>query len=306
MLVVAGETIVDMIARADQPMSFDAHLGGGPYNVAKAAAKMGQETGYISPLSKDSFGDAFVAEMERLGVQALAPRSEKSSGLAIVQTDESGHPSYVFHRELAADRDVTLDGVKGNFPKSANVFYVGGLALADGDDAEIWAEFVAHPDCPVFSDPNIRPSFISDRESYLARLEKVYAACDILKLSDEDIEWLSPDEAPDDYIKSVISKHDITIGFLTHGSKGAEVYFGGETAFIPAPKITVKDTVGAGDCFSAASIASIFRQGGVEAQSLETLRETLRYAVAAAAINCERAGANAPTDAEIQEFLKTL
>lgn len=306
MLVVAGETIVDMIARKDAPMTLDAFLGGGPYNVAKAAVKMGQATGYLSPLSEDKFGDAFISEMQSLGLDALAPRSSKASGLAIVQTDETGHPSYTFHRENAADRDITEAAIKANFPQDASTFYVGGLALADGEDADTWAKFCAVPNCPVFVDPNIRPSFITDRARFMTRLDQVYDASDIIKLSDEDIDWLAPSRDPRNYMREVMSMHNIRIGFLTHGAKGAEVYFDGEVAMVAAPSIKVQDTVGAGDCFSAASIACINRTGGLDAQSLDALKSTLQYSVAAAAINCTRAGANAPTDAEVRAFLDTI
>ncbi|QEG22664.1 carbohydrate kinase family protein [Mariniblastus fucicola] len=307
MLVVAGETIVDLIEVSDRKGQFQAFTGGGPYNVAKGAAKMEVKTGYLSPVSTDSFGDDFVAEMEELNVIALSPRSNAPSGLAIVKKDATGHPSYSFYRERTADRDIDLQRVKAAMPSAAKAFYIGGLAIAHGQDADIWAEFLNDVACPVFVDPNIRPTFIKDRESFLQRLAKIYDASRIVKLSDEDIEWIAPEVHPHDYLVEVMDKHDVALGLLTMGAKGAHaITKSGGDVFVAAPVVETVDTVGAGDCFSAASLASLLCKNSIDSiPTNEVLAEVLNYAVTAAAINCMRSGANAPTHAEITHALST-
>ncbi len=303
MLVIAGETIVDMIEF--KPNCFEAFTGGGPYNVAKASAKMGVSTGYISPISTDSFGDKFDTEMKALGIKAVSPRSKQPSGLAVVEKDATGHPSYSFYRESAADRDIDIETLKASFPNDASAFYIGGLGLADGHDAATWASLVSEISCPIFIDPNIRPTFIKDRESYLARLDQVYTKSYIVKLSDEDIAWIAPDSDPHTYMLDIMQKFGVKIGLLTAGSQGATAITSEGERFVKAPKVNVIDTVGAGDCFSAASLSFLIDAGVIgELPSLDQLEEMLEYATIAAAINCTRAGANAPTDAEIKAFKK--
>lgn len=303
MITIAGETIVDLIeSRGGQ---FSAFTGGGPYNVARAAAKMGSEVGYISPISTDAFGAMFAAEMESLGIVPLSKKSEKNSGLAIIKKDTAGVPSYIFYREDAADRDITLDGVRAAMP-SSKVFYVGGLALVSGADAEVWAEFVGELACPVFVDPNVRPSFIDNREQYLQRLARVYDAVSIVKLSDEDCAWLAPDSPPEIYLKKIMESHDIALGLLTRGAEGAEAFLKGNDKPVctaPAIKITVRDTVGAGDCFSAGILSSIVGYENLETFIAEGLQAALNYSVAAAALVCSRDGAAAPSHDEITDFM---
>ena len=304
MLIVGGETIVDLIEIPDLRGQFRAFTGGGPYNVAKAAAMMEVETGYLSPVSTDSFGDEFFAEMQELNVAGLSPRSNAPTGLAIVRQDETGHPSYSFYRDHAADRDIKLSRLVESMPPDASAFYVGGLAIADGRDAEVWANFVSNIACPVFVDPNIRPTFIKNRDEFLRRLTRIYDASQIVKLSDEDIQWLAPNLDPRDYLVEIMDKHNIAVGLLTTGAKGALAITKDGDVFVAAPKVEIVDTVGAGDCFSAASLASLLRAGVVNSiPTAEFLTEMLNYAVTAAAINCMRAGANAPTHAEIVQAL---
>lgn len=300
MFVVAGETIIDMIE--ESPNVFTAYTGGGPYNVAKGAARMGTETGYISPISTDSFGARYLTEMQDEGIAALSPRSDWQSGIAIVQKDAAGVPSYSFFRERAADRDIGFDKIRAVLPANARAFYIGGLALADGNDAQIWVDILAEIAVPVVVDPNVRPSFIRDREAYLTRLSAVYDAANIVKLSDEDIEWLDPNIDPRDYIQAMMSQHRISVGFLTLGAEGALVYSQEGHVFYRAPKIEVVDTVGAGDTFSAAVVSSLLRDNAIIAPSIAQLESALGYGVNAAAINCLRAGANPPTHDEIIAF----
>lgn len=300
MLVVAGETIVDFIEQS--PKQFTPFLGGGPYNVARAAAKLGAETGYFCPISNDDFGQDYEKEMKILGIKMLLPRSSAPSGLAIVKKNAEGVPSYSFYREHSADRDITKELIENNMP-DAECFYIGGLALTDGEDAEIWTDFMKNVTSQVFVDPNIRPSFIKNRDIYLERLTKIYSFTDILKLSDEDIEWIEPNKDPETYLREVMERYKIPFAFLTLGSKGAKLLTSTFDVFIHVPKIIVEDTVGAGDCFSAA-ILSQWIKAGVNTQLTEKIaHDILSYAVMAAAINCERAGANPPTHQEILDRL---
>ena len=133
-------------------------------------------------------------------MKLLATRRDEPTSLAVVSLKD-GVPSYQFYRENTAERIVTLEGLTSITPEAVQAFYVGSLALTGGEDAEAWANYYCAMQAQgVFTalDPNIRPAFIQDRAAYISRLNRVFMQTDLLKLSDEDLEWLFPGENLDD------------------------------------------------------------------------------------------------------------
>ncbi|MGY0399385.1 MAG: PfkB family carbohydrate kinase [Ostreibacterium sp.] len=298
MLVVAGENIIDLINIKDN--AFQAFTGGAAFNVARVAAKLGASTGYLSPLSTDNFGQLFAAEIAQYGIIELYPRSSNPSGLAVVHyVDEQ--PTYTFYRDQAADRIINSITLNTVMPV-ADIFYIGGLALTGEQEAPIWSSFIQQVNCPIFIDPNIRPSFIYHRKSYLNRLASVYQVAWCIKLSAEDIMWLSPKELPEDYLRRIMKTYDIKLGLITFGSAGALAIYDNCCFSVPAPVVTVMDTVGAGDCFSATILATLLESGDLNHISDEALKRALEKAIIASAITCQHKGAYVPTGCEIAYF----
>ena len=196
MFVVGGENLIDFIQEnsVDGLPRYHALAGGSPYNVAKALALQEVDTGYLTPVSSDSLGDLLVRGLPDQNLTLLAARSALPTSLAVVSF-KAGQPEYRFYRENTAERDVNFESLNASMPKTISGFYIGSLAITDGADADAWesAWITAHR-AGIFTtiDPNIRPAFIKDRDGYLARLNRMLAKADLIKLSDEDIGWISP------------------------------------------------------------------------------------------------------------------
>ncbi|MEO0915067.1 MAG: PfkB family carbohydrate kinase, partial [Pseudomonadota bacterium] len=191
MILIGGENLIDFIQEpgGDGHPLYRAIPGGSPYNTAKAAARQEVATGYLSPFSTDTLGALLEGELRAEGVAVLAPSSDRPTSLAVVSLSD-GHARYQFYREGTAERDISAGSLAGAVPEGAVAFQIGSLALAHGEDADIWASFfleAAGQGLFTSLDPNIRPAFIRDREAYLARLERLYSAASLIKLSDEDL-----------------------------------------------------------------------------------------------------------------------
>lgn len=308
MIAVGGENLIDFVQGASEGLpTYTANPGGSPYNCAIALARQGVETGYMTPISTDALGGLLASRLEADGVVLLADRSDKPTSLAVVSLEE-GIPSYAFHRADTAERQVDLVMLQEITPDGLNAFHVGGLAVADGTDANDWqAYFSACASRGICTslDPNVRASLIHDRKGYMVRIERLLADARVLKLSDEDLFWMYPEADLESAIAVLRSKTDAGLVVVTLGPEGA-IGFAGEqrVQIVAAPVDPLIDTVGAGDTFMATLLAQLERDGllgaeDLKAMSAETLERVLKTASRAAAINCTRSGCNPPTLAEL-------
>ncbi|MEM9229513.1 MAG: PfkB family carbohydrate kinase [Pseudomonadota bacterium] len=310
MILVGGENLIDFIQEPPDGghPAYRSVPGGAPFNVAKAIARQGQRVGYLTPFSTDPLGQQLAADLEaEAGMTALHPVSDCPTSLAVVSLNQ-GQAQYQFYRERTAERDVTIASLRAAAPADARAFFVGSLALTDGEDAEAWAQlFVALHDGGIFTsiDPNIRAAFIHDRPAYESRLERLLAATDLLKLSDEDIAWLAPGEDPRDAARQFAARTQAGLTVLTLGSDGAFGISGaGEIAVPVHPVPNLKDTVGAGDTFMGTLVTQAVESGRMTAGALRAMeatevRKMLERAARAAALNCGRVGCDPPTRAEL-------
>lgn len=308
MIAVGGENLIDFVQTAGAGLpSYTANPGGSPYNCAIALARQGVEAGYMTPVSTDALGGLLAGRLEADGVTLLADRSEKPTSLAVVSL-EDGIPTYAFHRSGTAERQVDLEMLKRITPEAMDVFHVGGLAVADGADADAWQAYfsacAARGVCTSL-DPNVRASLIADRARYMARMERLLASARVLKLSDEDLLWMYPEADLEAAIGVLRGKTGAALVVVTLGPEGALGFAGGHRVAIPAaPVEPLIDTVGAGDTFMATLLAQIAREGMLGAEALvaipaDGLERLLRTASKAAAINCTRSGCNPPFLSEL-------
>ncbi len=307
MILVGGENLIDFVQEADTDglPRYVANPGGSPYNVAMALGRQDAPVGYLTPISTDSLGDLLANGLEQAGVKLLAKRSSKPTSLAVVSLD-NGVPSYGFYRENTAERQVFETTLSA--PDETQALHLGSLAVANGTDANVWEAFFhscAANETFVAFDPNVRAAFIDDRAGYLARVERMAAASDLLKLSDEDLEWLYPDVPQMDAFERLHAMHP---GALTVLTKGADGSYGavGDMRVSSPPGIAdpYVDTVGAGDTFSGTLMAELHRRSALSREALaqlseDDLRSLLQVASKAAAINCSRSGCQPPTLAEL-------
>ena len=306
MLLVGGENLIDLVQAGDRDgcISYQAVVGGSPLNVAVAAGRQRVATHYLTPVSTDRFGELIAATLSESGVTLACPRSEAPSSLAVVNTG-SGAPSYSFYRTGTADRQVTLAGLQACTPAGASIFHTGSLALAEGEDAAVWEEFACRckgDGIKVSIDPNVRPAAASDVPGYRQRLERMLGLADIVKLSDEDLDWLLAGRrlppAPLPFAAGA------AVVIVTRGSRGASVLHDGVWHEVPAaPVAALKDTVGAGDTFMGSVLAWICGQrqeGRLHDLELPEKLAMAGHACRAAAIACGRTGCNPPFAGELE------
>ena len=295
---VAGEVLIDLIPEGTDRKPI---VGGGPANTAKALSKLGIETQFIDGISTDEYGQMAKDELITSGVKLdYVKYSDKPTSLAIVLLSESGSASYEFVIENTATFDFTPDWLPNPQTKQPVLLHIGTLATAIEPGASNlfeWAQSVAKV-APVVFDPNIRPAVKSDRNEYVKQVERWVSISSAVKVSDEDIKWLYPSLEIDQVVNNWLAKGPSLI-VVTNGDKGLAGYRLGEKVIVDAIKVTVADTVGAGDTVGAILVEAIVKDG-LSSLSGVRLEIMLKRAAKAAAITVSRSGANPPTLKEIE------
>ena len=314
MILVGGENLVDLIqAQGDSGsgLSFDAAAGGSPYNCAMAMGRQGVNVSYATPISTDALGDILANTLVDSGVTLAGPRVKYPTSLAVVMLND-GQPSYQFYRDNTAERRIDPAALDALMSADLEAFHVGSLGIIEGADADLWADFFcqANKHGGIRSlDPNVRAMLIHDRDAYLARLWRMLANTDLLKLSDEDLEWIYPGKSLDDAFAELLENTSATLTVLTMGAEGCRaVSKSGEMALPASPVNNLQDTVGAGDTFMATLLSGLRSRDLLSVEKLQSiadsdLEEILKAALTAAAINCERKGCNPPTSQELNAAL---
>jgi fructokinase len=315
MVCVIGEALIDLVLAAPAVDAsgtdgYLAHPGGSPYNVAIGLARLGQRSRLLARLSSDAFGRQLRAHAEANQVDlSLAVSAGEPSTLAVVSLDAQRNATYDFYRTGTADWQWTateLDRV----PQDAGWVHTGSLASwTEPGAGAIEARLVQlAPSCLISFDPNIRAELLADRDSAVARIERLVGLSDVVKASAEDLAWLYPRVA----VPEVMARwrdNGPTIVVVTDGGRGAYLLAaGGEPGTVPAVPVPIVDTVGAGDAFMAGLINALARDdvlGRVSGTSRPAVpnpaavRAAVTEASLVAALTCARAGANPPTAVEL-------
>ena len=289
---IVGEALIDLVPDADGKRR--AIVGGGPANTAKALAKLGINSNFIGGISSDSYGRQIEEELLRNGVDiSLSLQSELPTATAKVTLNESGSATYEFSLEETATFDFRSSWLPQGTPAALHLGTLGTLIEPGASDLYTWAESIK---VPKIYDPNIRPSVMGDREKYCAIFEKWVALAEVVKMSEEDWQWLyGTNRHPRELLN-----YGPAMVILTRGEDGLSGMYKSETIDVPSKKVAVVDTVGAGDTVGAILLEAI-SQVGVSGL-IENLEKVLERAAKAAAITCSRAGAQPPTKVEIEEF----
>jgi fructokinase len=289
---IVGEALIDLVPDADGKRR--AIVGGGPANTAKALAKLGINSKFIGGISSDSYGRQIEEELLRNGVDiSLSLQSELPTATAKVTLNESGSATYEFSLEETATFDFRSSWLPQGTPAALHLGTLGTLIEPGASDLYTWAESIK---VPKIYDPNIRPSVMGDREKYCAIFEKWVALAEVVKMSEEDWQWLyGTNRHPRELLN-----YGPAMVILTRGEDGLSGMYKSETIDVPSKKVAVVDTVGAGDTVGAILLEAI-SQVGVSGL-IENFEKVLERAAKAAAITCSRAGAQPPTKFEIEEF----
>lgn len=307
MLLCCGEALIDMLPRetTQGEHAFAPYSGGAVFNTAIAAGRLGLPTGMFTGLSTDLFGQRLAQALDDNGVScALSARSDSPTTLAFV-TLTNGQASYAFYDENTAGQMLSEDDLPATLAGVEALFF-GGISLVVEPCARAYEALClrAAPDHLVMIDPNIRTGFIRDEAVYRARLDKMLAISDVVKLSDEDLAWLEGHDDLEKGAASVLAK-GAKLALITQGADGVTAYWDGGSLFQSSERVEVIDTVGAGDTFNAGFLAGLSDAGLLSKNAVaaglpeDALRAALALGSKAAAVTVSRAGANPPRRDEL-------
>ncbi|MGW3951725.1 carbohydrate kinase family protein [Streptomyces sp. NPDC004752] len=303
MIVVAGEALIDLVPQGAGALAeLKPTLGGGPYNTAVALGRLGSPTAFCSRTSYDAFGEALLDGLRGAGVDISGvQRGAEPTPLAVATIDGSGSAAYSFYVEGTADR---LFAAPATLPAGACALSFGTCSLVLEPGASAYEELMRTASGQgLFTalDPNIRTVLIADPDAYRARFRNWLPSVTLLKLSEEDAEWLGG--SPREWLAAGPSAV-----VVTRGGDGLTAFVrDGAEYSVPGEKVDVVDTIGAGDTVNAALLHGLSAQDSLSADALAGLgadgwTRLLRFAARAAAITCSRAGAEPPYAAELGEL----
>jgi fructokinase len=300
-VVVAGEALIDLVTRADGTL--EPLVGGGPLNAARALGRLEQPTAFIGGVSRDRLGKLIVEALRADGVNFNERLLvDQPTSLAVAELDAAGSASYRFYFSGTSAEGLAREAALSALPREVAALHVGGLGLVLEPTATAVEALVGQVAgrSLVMLDPNVRPSLITDRQAYAARLARIVSKADVVKVSDDDLRLLSPGRPPQQTARTLLTQGP-TLVLLTLGSKGAMAIGTFGAYAVTAPKVAVEDTIGAGDTFSGAWLAR-WLQLDRPLTDREAVLDATRFACQAAAFSCTRKGASPPTLAEMEQM----
>ena len=307
MLIACGDALIDFVPtrNADGREALMPAVGGSCLNVAIGMARLGAPTGFVGGISTDLFGRMIADHAAASDVElGLAVRSDHQTTLAFVRI-AAGESSYAFYDEGTATRNWAYR--RGSIPfAEVEALHVGSTTLVDDQGAAETKALIAdaRASSTICFDPNCRPNLVKDKPAYLARMTEFAEGTDLVKMSDVDFAYLFGAE-PYEQRASALLGQGTSLVVITRGSDGAIAWHAkaGQVE-VPAPKVAVADTIGAGDSFQAALMFALHKQGRLARQQLKDigadgLRRSLTFAVNCAGLTCTRPGADPPWSHEV-------
>ncbi|GAA2141335.1 carbohydrate kinase [Kitasatospora kazusensis] len=307
-ITVLGESVADAFVEpphaAADGLTLRVQAGGGPANTAVALARLGTPTRFLGRFSDDVFGRLFRERLASAGVDLThSVRAAEPSTLAVAELSPHGEAAYSFHAEAAADWQWDPAELAGVPLTDTDCVHTGSLALVREPGAAAVEEFLARAvdRATVSIDPNVRPLLVAPAR-YRDRLARWCALADVLRLSADDLAVLlpgtSPEQACDQWHRA-----GVRLVVVTLGADGALASLDGVRITVPALRVEVADTVGAGDAFTAGLLHHLGAAGllGGRLDSLTTaaVEAACGYAARVAALTCAVPGADPPRAGEL-------
>lgn len=306
MILCCGEALIDMLPRETtaSEAAFAPYVGGAVFNTAVALGRLDIPVSFFTGLSTDFFGDMLSAALTASNVRLdLIKFSPLPTTLALVRLVD-GHASYLFYDENTAGR-MLYEADQPAVGDDVEAMHFSCMSLVPEPCGSTYEALMRreHGKRVMMFDPNIRKDFIADKPKHLARMKRMVALADIVKLSDEDLDWFGETGALHE-----IAARWLDLGpslmVVTQGAKGLVAFSKQHTVSVPAPPVKVVDTVGAGDTINAGILASLRDQGllskpAIAGLSEHQIRMVLTFSAKAAAITVSRAGANPPWRREL-------
>ena len=316
-VVALGELLVDFTQNgvsAQGNLLFEANPGGAPANVLAMLRKLGKRCAFIGKVGKDSFGDMLAKTVEEAGIDIRGLRRDADipTTLAVVHTFPGGDRDFSFYRKPGADILLRADELDETLLKDCRIFHFGTLSLTDEPckSATVKAYELAKEAGAIISfDPNLRPPLWKSEGDAKAAIEWGLQRCDILKISDNEIEFMTGETDFDKGAANLKARFpQIRLLNVTAGGDGSFSYYGGKRVFVPACKLGgVIETTGAGDTFCA-SVLNFVLENGLDGLDEKDMTAMLRFANTAAYIVTTKKGAirSMPQREHVEELLKRI
>lgn len=302
MILCCGEALIDLIPTEldNGETAFVPHTGGAVFNTSIALGRLGVETALLSGVSTEPFGQSIARELEANNVSSnFLVRSDNPTTIALLQV-QNGSASYSFYDDSSAGRNVTDAQIPALSGEIDTVFF-GGISLVNNPAADTYAGVLKQLAAGRISmiDPNIRPAFIDDESAYRERLNRMLGFCDIVKVSDEDLQWIAGPGISEAEQVQCVRDLGPRIVMVTKGEQGAVAFFRDDRVVVTSTPTIVEDTVGAGDTFNAGFLSGLRQMGVKSKPQLETLTLDQLYSAVdlgtkVASITVSRKGAQPP------------
>ncbi len=301
MIVVCGEALIDVIHDPDG--TTHSTPGGGPFNTARALARLGVPVAYVGRLSKDPSGrlltDLLAADGVDLRLASFGPEPTTS---AVATVREGGVNEYEFDATGTSAPNLTLEMLPVQLGHDVDAIHIGTLGLVFEPVATTLIGLLRreHEGRLVMVDPNVRTGLIDD-SVYRERLHAVIAESTVVKTSEADLHFLLPG-TEDEPAALAMQRAGATLAVVTLGVRGALAAHRDLRVFVPAPHVEVVDTIGAGDAFGAGLLAWLHDHRKISPDlslNKDELEAALAYACRVAAITCTRRGADPPWKREL-------
>ncbi|MUO79971.1 carbohydrate kinase [Agrobacterium vitis] len=306
MILCCGEALIDMLPRETTlgEKGFSPYAGGAVFNTGIALGRLGVASGFFTGLSDDMMGDILRDTLRASHVDfSYCATLSRPTTIAFVKLVD-GHATYAFYDENTAGRMITEADLPA-LGEDCEALHFGAISLIPEPCGSTYEALLnrEHETRVISLDPNIRPGFIKDKAAHMARIRRMAALSDIVKFSDEDLAWFGL-EGDEDTLARHWLHHGAKLVVVTRGADGAVGYTADHKVEVPSEKVTVVDTVGAGDTFDAGVLASLKMQNLLTKQQVakltqEQIAKALALGSKAAAVTVSRAGANPPFAHEI-------
>lgn len=297
-VVALGEMLIDFAVTGESEQGnqvFEACPGGAPCNVLSMLNRLGKRTAFIGKVGNDSFGKLLKTTIEEIGIEARGLLMDEETGttLAFVHTLPDGDRDFSFYRNPGADMMLRKEEVNYDLIRQAKIFHFGTLSMTDEPVRSATKEALKvakEAGCLISFDPNLRPPLWRSLDTAKEMMEYGLGYCDILKISDNEIQFVSGKEDYDEGIQYLIEKYHIPLIFLTLGKDGSRAYYKGKCIVCDGFQVATIETTGAGDTFCGSVLGKVAEKG-IDHFTEEELRKLLTFANAAAAVVTTRKGA---------------
>lgn len=308
-----GEMLIDFTKNGESEQGnglFEACPGGAPCNVLAMLNKLGRKTAFIGKVGNDQFGRLLKDTIDAIGIETkgLILDEEIKTTLAFVHTFPDGDREFSFYRKPGADMMLEEKEVDEGLIRGSKVFHFGTLSMTDEPvrtATKKALETAKEAGCLITFDPNLRPPLWKSLDEAKEMMEYGFTQCDVLKISDNEIQFVSGKEDYDEGIQYLQDKYHIPLIFLTMGKDGSRAYYKDMRVEKAGYPVKVIETTGAGDTFCGCAINGVLKYG-IDNLTEENLEEILQYANAGAALITLKKGAirSMPEPEQIEEMIK--